>query len=109
MPDQVNDRNRRREPRHPLRAAAILERRAGLPIVVSTVNVSGSGVLVDVAGSCELALGEEVGCSIQLYDGKPPQAWGVGKVVRVDDSRVAIEFTGLDWDAFASTKSPLAR
>lgn len=89
--------NRRTEPRHPIRTAAILERKTGNKLVGSTVNVSGSGVLLDLAHAADLALGEEVGCSIQIYGDKPPQAWGVGKIVRVDRCRVAIEFTGLDW------------
>ncbi|HML17249.1 MAG TPA: PilZ domain-containing protein [Bryobacteraceae bacterium] len=89
--------NRRTEPRHAIRATAILERKTGRKIVGSTVNISGSGVLLDLSNAGDLALGEEVGCSIQLYGDKPPQAWGVGRIVRLDRSRVAIEFTGLEW------------
>ena len=91
--------NQRREERHPLRTDAILQRKTGERILGSTINISGSGVLLDVAQAEELRLGEEVGCQIHLYDGKPPQDWGVGKVVRVDNCRVAVEFTSLDWDA----------
>jgi hypothetical protein len=88
----------RKELRQPVRAAAIIEQRTGRRISGSTVDLSGSGVLLDLAQPADLAVGEEVGCSVQLYPGKAPQAWGVGKVVRVDRLRVAIQFTGIDWD-----------
>lgn len=107
--DRHEECNLRKETRHPLRSDAILERRTGTQIAGSTVNVSGSGVLLDLDHTAELALGEEVGCSIRLYDGKPPQAWGVGKVVRVDNLRVAIEFTGIDWSAPDSKNTPHLR
>jgi len=97
--DETASSDQRREARYPLRANAIFERKTGERIAGSTVNVSGSGVLLDLAKATDLKLGEEVGCSIQLYDGKSPQAWGVGKIVRVEDRHVAIEFTGLDWDS----------
>jgi hypothetical protein len=97
QPEGIFPKNRRRESRHPLRAAATVERRSGGRLFGSTINVSGSGVLLDLPQGGDLQPGEEVGCSIQLYAGKPPQAWGVGKVVRVERSLVAIEFTGLDW------------
>lgn len=92
----IDDPNRRKEPRHALCATAILERKTGHRLIGSTVNVSGAGVLLDLTQKPDLALGEEVGCSIELYAGKPAQAWGVGKVVRVDDCRIAIEFIRLD-------------
>lgn len=83
--------------RHEMHTAAIIERRIGEPIAASTVNVSGSGVLLALEQPSDLSVGDEVGCSIELYAGKPPQGWGVGKVVRVDDDCVAIEFNALDW------------
>jgi hypothetical protein len=97
--DETGPNQKRREARYPLQTNALFERRTGEQIAGSTVNISGSGVLLDLAEDSDLKMGEEVGCSIQLYPDKPLQAWGVGKVVRVDSRRVAIEFTGLDWDA----------
>ncbi len=90
--------DQRKERRHPVRAVAIVEQKTGKRISGSTVDLSGSGVLLDLAQPADLAVGEEVGCSVQLYPGKAAQAWGVGKVVRVDRLRIAIEFTGIDWN-----------
>jgi hypothetical protein len=89
-----NDANRRREQRFPVDAEAILERGNGEQIQASTVNVSGSGVLLQTPENLTLAVGEQVQCGIKLYEGKPPQSWGHGKVIRVENSRVAIEFKG---------------
>lgn len=88
--------NRRSEARHSLRTTAIVHRKTGTPLLGSTVNVSGSGVLLDLDQPADLILGEEVACSIQLYEGRSPQSWGTGKIVRVDRSRVAIEFKGIE-------------
>jgi len=92
-PGQNGD-NRRREQRYPVDADAIVERGNGEQIQASTVNLSGSGVLLETAEGATLAVGEQVECGIKLYEGKPPQSWGHGKVIRVENSRVAIEFKG---------------
>jgi len=85
---------RRKETRYPVDAEAIVERGNGEQIQASTVNVSGCGVLLETVGDATLAVGEQVQCGIKLYEGKPPQSWGHGKVIRVENSRVAIEFKG---------------
>ena len=82
---------RRREERYPFATEAIVERKTGERITALTLNVSGSGVLLSLPGSA-LHMGEEVRCGIRLYEGKQPQSWGVGRVVRVDDTAVAIDF-----------------
>ena len=81
--------NKRKEERYLLATEAILERKSGEQYVAFTLNVSGSGLLLALPNP-HLQVGEEVRCGIRLYEGKPPQSWGLGKVVRVDDSRVAI-------------------
>ena len=83
--------DKRKEQRYPLGAEAIVVRKTGERVHAFTVNVSGSGVLLALE-SPALAVGDEVRCGIQLYENKPPQSGGVGKVVRVDESRVAIDF-----------------
>ena len=89
-----HESNRRREQRYPMDAEAIVQRGNGEQIRASTVNVSGSGVLLDITETATLAIGEQVQCGIRLYEGKAPQSWGRGKVIRVENSRVAIEFKG---------------
>jgi hypothetical protein len=87
----------RREARHPISADALIERKNGEQISATTLNVSGSGVLLDTCCPTDLVLGEEVACSIAIYAGKPRQPWGVGKIVRLERAHLAIEFTGIDW------------
>ena len=81
----------RKEQRYLLGTSAIIERKTGERIRAFTLNVSGSGMLLALPAPV-FTVGEEVRCGIDLYDGKPPQCWGVGKVVRVDDRCVAIDF-----------------
>jgi len=82
----------RKEPRYALDTQAILERNTGEQFNASTINVSGSGMLVQLEQAPDLRLGEELNCSVVLYQGKAPQSWGLGTVVRVEDVLVAIEF-----------------
>jgi PilZ domain len=91
-----DDSNNRKEVRYTLQLHAILQRNTGESILGSTVNASGSGVLLEIALPPDLRLGERVCCSMELYAGKAPQEWGVGRIVRIEGSRVAIEFSGLD-------------
>jgi len=81
----------RKEERYLLATEAVLERKTGEQFVAFTLNVSGSGILVALQNPI-LYVGEEVRCKIRLYEGKPPQSWGIGRVVRVADSQVAIAF-----------------
>lgn len=83
--------DKRTEERYLLATEAILERNTGERVIAFTLNVSGSGVLVALRNAT-LRVGEEVRCGIRLYEGKAPQSWGIGRVVRVDDSSVAIVF-----------------
>jgi len=83
--------DKRREQRYLLATEAIVERKTGERMLAFTLNVSGSGVLLALPKP-GLAVGEEVRCGIRLYEGKPPQSWGTGRVVRVDELRVAIDF-----------------
>ena len=83
--------DKRKEERYLLATEAIVERKTGERVLAFTLNVSGSGVLLALKNPA-FVLGEEVRCGIQLYEGKAPQSWGTGRVVRVEDSRVAIDF-----------------
>jgi hypothetical protein len=87
--------DKRREDRYLLATEAILKRKTGEQVLAFTLNLSGSGVLVALRNPI-LNVGEEVRCEIRLYEDKPPQSWGIGRVVRVDDSRVAIAFESPD-------------
>ena len=79
-----------------MRAAAVLERRNGEKLTASTVNVSGSGVLLELEKQSEVQLGESVICGVNLYQKKAFQSWGSGRVVRIDKLLVAVDFQSND-------------
>jgi PilZ domain len=85
---------RRREPRFPIETEAVLEStQTGEKLAGTTRNISVGGVLVQVEQNPGLSVGDEVRCEIKL----PPQteeplpSWGIGNVVRVEDSTAAIQ------------------
>ena len=92
---KVMGSEKRRENRYLLATEAILKRKTGEQVLAFTLNVSGSGVLVALRHPI-LHVGEEIRCAIRLYEDKPAQSWGIGRVVRVDDSQVAIAFESPD-------------
>ena len=58
-----------------------------------TVNIGSSGLLLKLMGACPFEIGDRVVCEVALPD-CPNEAltkWGVGHVVRVDETRTAIE------------------
>ena len=82
----------RKEPRFPFHASAVIERSSGEKVPALTVNLSGGGVLLRIESDSTMELGESVTCEVNLYEQKPRQSWGRGRVVRVDKSLVAIDF-----------------
>lgn len=57
------------------------------------LNASSSGILLQLTGTQPFQVGDEVMCEVSLPDSpeQPLASWGVGRVVRVDDSQTAIE------------------
>jgi hypothetical protein len=49
-------------------------------------------MLLDMAEAGSLSVGEVVTCAVWLYERKAPQSWGKGRVVRIEASRIAIDF-----------------
>jgi len=85
-------RENRKQTRYPLRTEAIVERATGEKVRAFTVNVCGGGVLLQLEQKSELQVGETVTCGVSLYQRRPPQSWGTGRIVRVENSLVAIDF-----------------
>ena len=86
---------KRREPRYPIQAgASVTVNKSGLITRATTVNKSGSGVLLHFEEAVQLALGDQVTCEFQVsHDAdKPLPYWGVGHVVRVEGCCIGIEF-----------------
>jgi hypothetical protein len=58
-----------------------------------TLNVSTGGLLLEVSESNAFAVGDYVECEIALPDAAQQAfaSWGIGRVVRVDQSSAAVE------------------
>ncbi len=83
---------KRRQERYPVQVPAVIECADGRRLPARSVNVSGRGILLELTPPCDLRVGESVGCALWLYAKKPPQLWGKGRVVRVENCRVAVDF-----------------
>jgi hypothetical protein len=102
---------RRKEPRFPIEAGATVEVSSNGKLAgATTVDMSGSGVLLDFEEPVALAPGDPITCEFRVsHDSASPLPyWGVGKVIRVTDRRVAIEliaggFSALEAEAGAQT------
>lgn len=103
---------RRRETRFSVGSQAILRRREGGDTYSAmTLNISTGGLLLAVSPN-PFAVGDELLCEIALPDA-PDQAfvsWGLGRVVRVDDSKGAIELKSgvFDTDGGHPSNAPCA-
>ena len=87
-----NEKERRKEIRHSVRTPATIQVvRDGTALAGTTENVSSSGFLLVLDEHADLKLGEEVVCEVRIPNdaGAIDAAWGKGKLVRMDDSRVA--------------------
>jgi hypothetical protein len=91
---EENPSERRKEPRFRVDAGASFEvNKNGQILRATTLDMSGSGVLLRFDGAVQLAPGDEVTCDFKLSsdaDNSLPH-WGIGTVVRVDGRSVAIE------------------
>ena len=87
---------RRREPRFAIGAPVVLRlREGGKSFRATTVNVSTGGLRLQVPGGHPFQVGDEISCEL-AFPGTADQAfakWGIGRVVRVDESGAAIELT----------------
>lgn len=86
--------DRRREPRFPIEAGATVEvKRQGVVARATTVDISGCGVLLKFEDSGQLTVGDQVVCEFDLMQdhGASLPCWGVGNVVRLSGELVAID------------------
>ena len=93
---ELKGSNRRREPRFEIGAPAKLQREGSSEVFSAiTINVSTSGVLLQMTSPCDFKAGEKLICEIALPDDvdKTFASWGFGRVIRVDQSQTAIELT----------------
>lgn len=92
MPTSKPDR--RRAPRHPIHAQSVLHPGSeSAPIAATTVDVSASGVLLDLGARPASHPGDQVTCELNLPTSADPElpCWGLGRVVRNQGARSAIQ------------------
>lgn len=93
---ETDTTERRREPRFPVDAEAVV----GLPnshefVSATATNLSGAGALLRFAKPVQLAVGDWVVCDFKIRDDPdvPLPYWGAGRVVRADGWSAAIELS----------------
>lgn len=87
--------NERREPRFIIEIGAAVEvNNSGRPVRATTINVSGSGVLLEFEELVQFPVGDAVFCDFNIAGQaeNPLPCWGWGKVVRAEGRRIAVEF-----------------
>jgi Tfp pilus assembly protein PilZ len=92
--------NRRREQRFEIGGQAVLRAETGGESYAATVlNVSGGGLFLRL-DSHPFQVGDEVVCEIKLPERaeQPFASWGMGRVVRMDPTGVAIELDTATFD-----------
>jgi hypothetical protein len=92
--------NRRKEVRLEIGGHAVLRAETGGESYAATVlNVSGAGLFLRL-DSHPFQVGDEVVCEIKLPQrpDQPFAAWGMGRVVRMDPTGVAIELDTATFD-----------
>jgi hypothetical protein len=84
---------RRRALRYPIEARVIVSKTDGETVLANCVNVSSSGILIEVEQPSRFQIGEEVTVELDLPNDadKALSVWGVGRVVRVDAQQSAIQ------------------
>jgi hypothetical protein len=84
---------RRRAPRYPIEARVIVSKTDGETVLANCLNVSSSGILIEVEQPSRFQIGEEVTVELDLPNDadKALSVWGVGRVVRVDAQQSAIQ------------------
>jgi hypothetical protein len=87
------DVERRKSPRYPIEARVVIHQGTGEPVSGAAVDISSSGMLVHLDRPIPFHLGEEVTVEVELppHSGKPFSPWGIGRVVRLDGERSAIQ------------------
>jgi len=91
---------RRKEPRYPIEAKALVRRKSGETIHATAVDISSSGMLLHIEPPFLLNLEEEVTVEVELPQDpdKPFSSWGVGRVAHIDGHRTGIQLCAGNFD-----------
>jgi c-di-GMP-binding flagellar brake protein YcgR len=87
--------DRRRARRYPIEAQVNVHTKSGRKFTATAVNISSSGMLLQVAQPFPLSLGEEVTVEVNLPDSSDQAlpVWGLAKVVRLDGLHSAVHLS----------------
>jgi len=92
---ECSPEDKRRAPRYPIEARVNIQTKSGRTFAATAVNISSSGMLLQLAQPFPLNLGEEVTVEVDL-PGPSDQAWsawGVATVVRLDGLHSAVHLS----------------
>ena len=90
---------RRRAARYPIRVAVTVTNNSGT-IRANADNISTSGMLLRVEQPTAFRIGEEVSVEVELPDnpGEPFSAWGLARVVRIEDGGFGVQLLAGTFD-----------
>jgi len=96
IPDANKPEERRRAIRYPIEAQVKIHTTCGQCLSATAVNISSSGMLLQMLQPFPFNLGDQVTVEVDLPDhaDKALSAWGLATVVRLDGLRSAVQLSG---------------
>ncbi|HTS48009.1 MAG TPA: PilZ domain-containing protein [Bryobacteraceae bacterium] len=93
---------RRRATRFPIEARVNVRASSGRTFTATAVNISTSGMLLQVPQPFPLSLGEEVTVEVNLpgSSGQAVSVWGLAKVVRLDGLHSAVQLSAGSFELY---------
>jgi len=93
---------RRRATRYPVEARVKVRATSGRVFPATAVNISSSGMLLQMPQPFPLSLGEEVTVEVDLpgSSDKALSVWGLAKVVRLDDLHSAVQLSAGSFELY---------
>jgi len=92
-PTMEERRLKPRAARYPIESHVSVRRASGESFIANSVNISSSGILLNLKQPFHFEIGEELTLELDLpaQSDKPLSIWGYGKVVRVDEEHFAVQ------------------
>jgi PilZ domain-containing protein len=86
---------RRKAQRYAIRTKVVIRREHGEPISAVATDISSSGMLVHPDPPAPFHLGEAVTVEVELPEDsdQPFSPWGIGRIVRLDGEKSAIQLS----------------
>ena len=81
--------------RYPLRAQVLLRRENGESVYATAIDISSSGMRLQIEGPASLELNEVVTVELELLDQpeKPFSSWGIGRIAHLDSDLMGVELS----------------